>query len=399
MARHVSKYHSTPTKKRSRALGSASIKTAHRMFKAARHVGNTIGVYTKGRQLFKRGGSSTATATKVKEKNAPADSHSGVGLDTIRVGNWKPAKLLKRQFTKGAWKYQQDYRAMLNGQSGAQTCTNIVYPMSLSKLLVSTGSSYGIIDNDVALEQLNPYLNTVGSTYLPQTLPLNDRFIVKNCTLELEMTSLSAVGCYLDVYVVQCKKACKQDPLYMWNQGLGIQSEGQSVFVNPPIGVGPFAPGYPTKDIPHAKPGESKLFSQYYRILKVRSFQFTGNSSMRFNIDIGINKVIKMETVRQYVTDGITHQPGSFAIFTVQRGSVVEDTTPSGPYNGLPTYGTTKIGYVLQERYNMCGVMGNTGRLNVSTVVDTLPNGQTLANQSLLNEVDVSALLSNSSVL
>lgn len=389
--------------------GSISTRLGGPAFKRSRGRGTVF----KGRKLtqpkvttlFKKRKGMSHTKTKVGLKvreNNPAESHSGIGISTVRVGNWKPSRLLKGQTTVGRWRYQQMYRFMITGTAGVQSIYQGPTILTISKILTTSGVNYNLQQADVALEQLNPYLKTTGSTYLGAVAtPLDDRFIVKSVNLEFEFTSLSGVGAYLDVYVCKAKKDARALAVTAWADGLQQQAEGQTVYQPPVLGaINGFLPGYPTPAVVHSKPSESQLFKNYWSIAKVKSLEFTGNASQRLNVDIGINKIIKTNVLRELQAETTLNLRGiTWDVFFVLRGAVVEDTTSTTPASyGAPTYGAAKVAMIVQEKYIMCGVKGNAGRLNVSTVVDQIGPGTTNPNTSILNEIDIPSIVSSVTV-
>lgn len=347
----------------------------------------------------KFGGGGSRVNTRTLQIEGTADTHSGINSQTVKVGNWKRPKAN----SAGKWRYQQTYRYNLLGQAGIQQVTPIVLPAHASKLMINSGAGYLSYQNYTALESLNPYIQTtVGTSVYPgAAVPLNDRFIVNTCNLQLEFTNFASTACLMDVYVVCCKKFTPDDATTLWSRGLldqaiGLPSMAQPVaVVTAPNGNG--VQGYPITSAVHVQPRESKLFKDFWKIHKVKRLMMTGGSTETLHIDIGINKVIKCEDVRQYGINN-TSLPGiTWEVFTVQRGSLVEDIG-AGISNELPTYGSTKVGLIVQEKYTCCGVMGNTTRLNTSVEYSNIPYGQALTNQALLNLVDQGVQLSTALV-
>lgn len=374
------------------AVARAGIHLASR---AARHVGSAV------KKAFRK-----PKKAKGVKKGRPTgnvgDTHSGLARQTIKIGNRKRAKLLKRQKTVGRWRYTQTNKQIISGASGAQTVTVLVTPLTSAKILTSTGNAYNTDQNDVALEQLNPYLASTGSAYLAPTItPLNDRFIVINCNLEIEITNFSAVGTYVDVYLCVAKKMGVSSGPAQWTSGLNLQNQGQAAQVFPLAGLSVGAPGGVSVFMPGARPSESKVFGDFWQIKAVKALEFTGNSTERLYFDIGVNKVIKMQDIRTYASQGTPMIRGlTYQVFIVQRGAIVVDTTNLATLGTeFATYGSTKLGVITLEKYSMCGVMGATGRLDVSTAYSGISTSVLPVNQALVNEVDVPATVLGSTVV
>lgn len=362
--------------------------------KPARRAAKRPRLAVRTKQRFKGRGGRTRTATATIATEATGNTHSGLNTQTLRVGNWKKPKAN----TVGKWRYQQTYRYNLFSGAGLQAVSTLVVPLHYLKIFNSTGPGYVSYQNYTALEALNPYVTptTTVVNYGPTQIPQNDRFIVNYVNLQVELTNFSAVGCFMDVYIVECKKPTSEDAVAIWSRGLAFQALGQPQMQQPlgasnTVAQGTGGQGYPLVNAVDNHPRESKLFGEFYKTHKVKRLMMTGGSTETLNIDIGINKVIKCEMLRElgqygsagYIA-GLTWQ-----VFVVQRGALVEDEAAGAGANPhLPTYGDTKIGCIIQEKYVLCGVMGNTTRLDTSTEYSNIPYGTSLANQDILNVVD-----------
>ena len=339
----------------------------------------------------KRAGPPTST-TRTMNVEATANGHSAINTQTVKVGNWKKPKAQ----TAGTWNYQQSYRYNLASQAGVQAVNNIVIPLHYSKIFTSSGPTYASYQNFTALEQMNPAINgIVGGAYVGASNPLNDRFIVNTCNLQLELTNFSVVACFMDVYITCCSRDTAKDAVSTWADGLAIQALGNVQAAQPPAATGSVAVGNGTVGFPAITgidnhPREAKLFGQFYKTHKVKRLMLVGGSSETLNIDIGINKVVKCETLRELSSGGAGYLKGlTWHIFVVQRGSLVEDNAPGAGGNPqLPTYGATKVGCIVQEKYRMCGVKNNSSRLTTSLQYSNVPFGTLPTYEGVLNEVD-----------
>lgn len=364
---------------------------------AARGVGKIVKrAYSAAKKRF-------SSKKKVRKTDDPvpgsAMSHSGINASNIKVGKRK-LKLLKNQTTVGRWRYQQTYKGVIASAAGTQSLILPVSTLTVDKVLTSTGAAYTSTQSFTALTNLNPYLSAPVGPYLPAVAtPFTDRFIVLNTALEFEFTSFSAVGAIVDVYVLTAKKTTNGSPVAFWNQGLLQQAEGQAAATIPNTPSVTGTVGYPSSAFVHCKPTESRLFKDFWHIDTVKTLYFTGNSTEKINIDFNVNKVIKRVDWLQYQAQSDLYIAGiTQSIMLVARGAVVLDETPSITGGEQPTYGSCKIGYIVQEKYTMCGVKGNTGRLDVSTIYDNVPSSATLANQKVLLETDFPTDVNSSTV-
>lgn len=347
------------------------------------------------KRTFRKPGSKTRTRTVTLRDNEPSGNvHSAISVKSIRVGNFKKC----RADSIGKWQYQQTYRFNLTSIAGLQGVSTIVCPMHLTKILTSSGPGYATYQNYTALEALNPYIGVLplsaaaGGPYGNPAIPQNDKFVVETVSLQVELSNFAIVPVFMDVYVVCCKKNTLDDATTLWQRGLALQALGQNVMSQPQaVSSGPQAPGvegYPLTSAVHVKPNDGKLFGQFYKIHRVKKVMLTGGASETLNIDIGINRVVDTTTLRELSSQSTGFVQGlTWQVFVVQRGTLVEDTTQATG-GQLPTYGGTKVGCILQEKVKMCGVKGNTTRLNTSTEYSNIPYGQSAANQQLLNVID-----------
>lgn len=364
----------------------------------------------RAKRKYKKGGSRTRTSTATIAEEATGNTHSALNTQTIKVGNWKRPKAS----TVGKWRYQQTYRYNLTSQAGLQNVTPIVCPLHYNKIFVNSGGAYNYNQNYTALEVLNPYLTpTIGvgpNNYGNVAVPQNDRFIINSVNLQCEFTNFSLVGCFLDIYVVCCKKPTVDDAVNMWSKGLVYQSLGLTQMQQPNAATStsvagssfPAAAGYPTVNAVDTHPREVKLFGEFYKTHRVKRMMMTGGSTETLNIDIGINKVLKCEQYRELSSGGAGFLDGvTWEVFVVQRGSLVEDQASGGTANPnphLPTYGDTRVGLIVQEKYVMCGVMGNTTRLNTSYEYSNVPYGTSQGNEGILNVIDTLQVVASSVV-
>lgn len=319
---------------------------------------------------------------------APADSHSGLVTNTVKVGSFKKAKLLKGQKTVGRWRYQQDNKMFLLGTAGGQTVTVVASANTIAKVLTSSGAGYDATQGYTALYRMNPYEGNTGSANLPSLISqLQDRFIMLSVCFELEFTSLGAVGTYCDVYVCRAKKANSVGPIQCWQQGYVDAGFTVAGFSAPGPGSSTGVLGVQSPFMAHTKPNDVRLFRDFWKIEKVVPLAFTGNGSERLNIDVGINKVIKVQDYQRYLSSGNNYAPGSYVVFAVTRGGIVVDNTNTG-VGEVPTYGTTRLGLIVQEKTTMCGVMGNSGRLDSNLGYSNVSISVPQSAELFVNEVD-----------
>lgn len=321
----------------------------------------------------------------------PGDSHSGLAIRTICIGDKTWPKLQKNQKAMGRWLYYQNNKILQTLPAGQQSINSVVTAGNTNKLLTSSGTGFGFDQNDTALEQVNPYLTNTGSALLPVVItPLQDMFALLKVEWDFEITNLSAVGSYVDIYIVKCKKATGSNPVASWVAGLATNSLGLASAVYPTAGnfvAG--SVGTALDSFPGAQPTESRLFSDFWSVTNKQTLTLTGNGTERINYCLNFGRVVKMTDVRQNNSNGIQYTPGNYVMFYVARGSLVLDkTVPASP---VVTFGSPLIAIAIGERSTMCGVSGNGARLDTNVQFAAIAAGATTANQSLLVETDISS--------
>lgn len=317
-------------------------------------------------------------------------SHSGVSEGTVSVGNWKKPKYGKRMTPKGRFKYQQSYKGITGGTAGQQTVTDFTYPNTISKCLDNTALTYSTTQNQEALVSCNPSNANTGSAYFPSIQnPNNSKFVIISNTIELEMTSMSNVGTFVDIYICKAKKWASKIPGDVWGDAAASQSFSNPVSAQPVAGLAAGTLGYPIITEVGNRPGAFNLFNQFWAIKKVVPLTFTASSTEKLTIHIGINKVVDVAKLLEMrsSTNPIFIPGVSYGIFMIQRGAVDIDKT----VGRVPTYGGTELAWVVQEKTLMRDVEQAASRFNTSVLYSNVPTGATAANQSIINEVDVVA--------
>lgn len=386
-------YYGGTVARTARYIANQAVRNPVRAANAVSSVANRAYKAWKGHKANKN----KKKAKELPKFQAPADSHSGLATETVRIKLHPKMKIPKKMRAVGRWRYQQDNKLTLTGNAGIQSAALLALPLNVNKFLTSTGGGYNVFQNCVALEQMNPSVGVLGSTALAATAtPNGDMIGVKKVLLELELSSWTAAGIYLDIYVCVAKKAGAKDPVNVWNTGYANNAFGTSAAGIPGAGLSAGTLGYPTASFAHTRPSETRTFNDFWKILKVKSIALTGNSTERYNIDITVNRVAKFVDIRQYSADGIQYMPNmSYAVFAVSRGAIVEDITLG---SNFATYAQHRYGCIVQEKYVLCGLIGDTTRYDSNLLYSNVSANATLANQKLLNETDIPVTLDTASV-
>lgn len=328
--------------------------------------------------------SNSRKSKKPVKKPRPAGeqvSHSSLSSSTIKIKSANKPRLNKRQKIMGTWTYQQCQSGYYVSQEGQQAMYITGAVNSLQQRVTSSGASFAYYQNDVGLQQLNPYLTNTGSAKLASIVtPLEDRFIVKGVTIDMEVTNFEPVGVFCDVYICKVKKVCNQGMISTIDSGLMNEAFGLS-------STTPAVAGYGNHFAPGVKPNDSNLFKEFFKIEAVRSLEMTAGATERIHIDIELDKLVKTDDVNASIVTGNVFDSSTYVTFIVHRGSLVFNTTTN-----LVSYGPTKIGIVSLFKYRCCAVGGNADRL--SSNIFSTANLETTGGLGLrvLNEVDQSSV-------
>lgn len=324
-------------------------------------------------------------------KISTSDVHSGTAKNAVKI---VLHKLPSRVKTIGRWTYQQMHSGSLFVAAGYQGAYTMFTVGSLAQVLNSNGTGFSRYQNYKALREMNPYQPTLaipGISAAPnKTLtgaPKDDRFCILGHTFDLEFSNFENAAAYLDIYILKAKQVCVDYPEGLWNLGLGDEALDQSVVAalvpgtsNPTIGV-------PTYNFAGQKPTDVKVFKEFWHICDKRSIDLAGGSNERLTFYIKNQNVVKIEEYLKWDPGTNSFAPRTtLACLAVWRGQIIDDIT--FPLVPLPTYAAVKIGWVGQITTNLCGVRNNTGRLNIHTLVNAIPQGTLLANQQFTSVTD-----------
>jgi len=307
-----------------------------------------------------------------------AAGHSGISADTIRIG---PKKQPKWSNLVGHWRYQQNHTGALTCGAGTQGGLDMFTVASTSQLFTSSGTAYSGSQNHTALEQMNPFKTTTGSSVLSSTATAAaDRFMLRSVSVKFEVTNFSAIGAIVDVYVCTPKIATSQTLLSAWDNADDAFGLAVAAFPAGGAAVSGALSGN-NRLIPYVVPHDNSRFRAQWRIVATKAIRLEGNSTELLSVDIGWNKIIqknKYTGVQQFIP-GVT-----YGFLIVYKGALVLDTTGATHY---PTTGSVSIGFGSTSRYVMSAVKDNAGRLDAQALV-TKFNTPAGAAQALIDADD-----------
>lgn len=327
------------------------------------------------------------TGTKTKKRDDKSSGpHSDLMGHDIKINHGR-----KYKSSVGKWIYSQNYSKIITTTAGQQYVNQWFKVLSPKELIINSGAGYADDESYAALADLNPYQNTAGSQQTNVVLPKTDSFIVKSVNIKTEITNMSPVSCYMDVYIVRAKKNNSINMDTAWSTGLldAFNVTTPSGISFPAAGSGNAAFGGFTEKVVGSKPGDSKKFRDLFKIDTVKHLNMSGGSTHNLNIDVIVNKVIKREEIQQYVNEGMLYIGNlTFGIMVVCRGQVGLDTTNAGTTGKLATYMANELATVSSVKYHCCAIKGQASRLDSLYTSVRVPSGANDANTSILSVVD-----------
>jgi len=388
--------------KRQRISASKWIGRANTAYNAY-HKGRKL--YAGGKKVYHRARAAISNAyhrvrrTPGRQKMkimAPLDNvHSGVNKDYAKIVLHKYPKLGSSQKMSGTWTYTQTHSGIQRSAAGRQDVRVIACGETKSQLLTSTGSTYNVYQNNVALEQLNPNLTNTGSTFIPSVgTPLNDRFFVKENFVEFNFTNLTGTASLCELYIVTAKTANASDPVNEWNVGYTDDGFGKSVYTQPVPGasIGGIA-GSGNAGFVGSTPTETSTFRSMWKIHHRHKFELAGGSSYQHNVAVYVNKIIKRNQVAEMSGTWITGT--SWAAFLVQRGTVAADVSNSaagGPWplaTTVATFAPSEVAFIINVKTKCQAIAGNAARLPVAIYSNEVPNSTNFDKVRIINTQDV----------
>jgi len=363
-------------------------------------------LYAGGKKVYHRARAAVSSAyhrvrrTPGRQKmklSAPLDNvHSGVNKDYAKIVLHKYPKLGSSQKMAGTWTYTQTHSGIQRSAAGRQNVVVIACGETKSQLLTSSGSTYNVYQNNVALEQLNPNLSNTGSAFLSSVVtPLNDRFFVKENFVEFNFTNLTGTAALCELYIVTAKTANASDPVNEWNFGYTDDGFGKSVYTQPvPGATSGGVAGSGNAGFVGSTPTETSTFRSMWKIHHRHKFELAGGSSYQHNVAVYVNKVIKKNQVVEMSGSWVTGT--SWAAFLVQRGTVAADVTNSAgtgpPYplaTTVATFAPSEVAYITNVKTKCQAIAGNAARLPVAMYSNEVPNSTNFSNVRIINTQDV----------
>lgn len=336
----------------------------------------------------KRKGRSGHRKPKVMKMEGQSITHGAMLRESIRVGK---KKRYSKKVDKGRWHYLQTHQQITVNSSGLQAVVPIVAVNTYSQILNSTGAGYAYYQNFTALQQLNPYLKTTGSTVIPATtVPLTDRFFLIRNILDVEVTNLSNIVAHADFYLCRCKSNTGSDPTTVFTAAATYESNGvaKQLFGAAGSALGATGGGADIRMV-GTKPTSFKTFNDEWKVMEVNSVELPGDSTKKLNYTINVEKTVKTDDLNAELqfAGGLLFKKGyTYVLFHIMRGGIVRDNTAGG--TGVATYGSAELGIITTVKTVMAPIRGNAGRLNETYQFDSLPTGATAANQGTINEID-----------
>lgn len=326
------------------------------------------------------------TTTKTRKEPKPDISHvTSDGTRSVKFTVVMKRKVPKHD--KGQWNYSQTHQTIQTAVAGRQSVQDLFSMGNIDQFTASTGSAYSVFQNHTAIQQLNPYLSTSGSVFLPPTAtPLTDRFLVKNYTMKTTFASFADADQTGWIYYLTPRVHVTSTPLTAWQNAALQMGAGKAAYTQPAAGTITGGSAGPTRpEYPYETPLRNSSFSSQWKILKVVKVQLAAGGHQIINATFKVNKIWRQDMVSTNLIEGSRYMPGlTVFVMPVWLGEVVMDTTTMA--TPIPTYSTTKVGVITVNEYTCSSVHGNAGRLSGAFDAINIPGAAAVTNQQQILE-------------
>jgi hypothetical protein len=353
----------------------------HNRHKAKSHAKNAV------KHKERNVASYTKTKTKSNERISADDLHSGLSEKHVVIRLNKPLK----HKCKGKWKYSQNWASQITQTSGDQFVALIAGMCQRNQLLVSTVGP-NVLQLREALFDLNPATKLPGSALIPaNNIPATDRIAVFRVRHNMLFTNFESTSVVLYLYYITPKKDVIPYADQAWATGLSAASgEGLNVAARtraaPGVYGGTTVGSCSINDV-FQKPGDCRVFTDLYRIIKVKKIKLAAGATEEVVSTVHVNKIVNRAAVQDNGVDnvkGLTCQ-----IMAVAYSQVVDDQTAG--VNPTPTTGPVNIGYVGTSTY-FCGMTAAAvNRVDDFFTQQQMAEAVAIANERIINVTDIVA--------
>lgn len=326
---------------------------------------------------------------KIEPPSQAAQFSATGALDTVTL-KYSKSKAKSFTYPRALTHYTQDFNGVKSSASGVQAANMLMAVNTVEQFLNSTGIAYTYKQADQALINLDPEAKITGSAnaFLPAGTVLNKALAITSNKFNIILNNGSASGAYIDLYLIECIKACPYDPVSQWNRGLIDQAAGQGSVTQTPAGAttntSAVPIGYANATVYGQKPYMSRSFKTFYKVCAVRSTKLGAGCTEAVNFDIKAPRTFKQEVVQEYLTNGILFQPGSFYVMSVQHGVPMKDDT--GGATTVATLSNSQFWWVGQATTNFGTSPKWTSRPPVTSYANNL-SAPTTANQKFISQI------------
>ena len=203
--------------------------------------------------------------------------------------------------------------------------------------------------------------------YLAQTDPPQQKTFMKSLGMEVHISNFATADAVVHLYVLESKKDSNVTPEEFINKCLINASGGKAAASTPAAGtnVGGTAGSY-IDDYIVGDPTRVQGFKTEYNVLKKMRFDLTGGHTHEQEFMIKMNLLRDQSAIiakNVAMTDNsstwtaanisMAYPKGTIFVFSHVRGGLILDVTG---ITGVPTYATTKVGFLWKKNKNMSWV-------------------------------------------
>jgi len=381
---------------------------AHLARRVGRHYGEKVGRYIAQRFQHRKGESYTKTLTEEKKEKMGNDiEHDDVKQKIFRFKLADKKKSV--DYSAGKTSFTTTYSGTCRSVAGILNWSTIAHFGATQQWLMATstaGSLWSKNQMPIAYFQLNPSARNTGSTVLATSAqsPV-DRLCLEKVHMRIETANFTNVTTHVTYYVLQSKCNHNWVPDLLLSQ-IEAREVGASLYATalvPPaagLGVGGVA-GYHDNSTNFVNgPTFYKEFNKFFKVLKVRRCILTSASQEMMDLKFEVNNIGDASVLLNLnpamdpaapatwtAANTVVNYPrGHVCVMACVRGAMVDDVTASTA--GVPTYGATKVGTIINTSYTFRSLKSTTNRFSADAGFDQLPYNTAVANQWFMDVLD-----------
>lgn len=308
--------------------------------------------------------------------------HSGSGSRscTVSLGSAKHAGR-----TLGRFNMLVQTGGIFSSNAGLQSVYTVACGGTFSQILTSTAAPT-IAQGPVSYYDMNPYRKVTGSNHIGNAIPSNDKVVLVQQHIKLNIANMESASCTVFVYVMSAKKNHSTHFDFAMVDGLNADALGNTAqTLNAPGVTAGAVVGLANYGVVGMKPQMSSTFRSLFKVHKVIRLNLGAGAEEEINVVAKVNRMLDRLFLSNQSGTNIYVGNTSIVLGIIQYGQIVDDVTISN----AATFGSSRIGIVQTMRTTLAAVKDNAARINFQEALTQLPVGAAVNKQNIVNSVDV----------